>query len=153
MRRCAFSLVEVVLGIALVSAVLAPLLGMFLNSHRIGHSARRRVEVTLHGQMLIEAVAELDVDDFPPLKPGAETILLQDGGPGVAGSSKAWRQVADYFARKPPLEGLTRTLTARRLPTGEVLIALQIEWDAVAMDDRTRQTLDLAVVSTPRNWQ
>lgn len=152
-RRLAFSLVEALLGLIIVAAVLGPMLMLFGTTHRMGHSARRLVEVAGHGQALIEAIAELGPEELPALPAGAEAILLVDGASGAAGGGPQWAEIERYFGTRPPVDRLRRTIFGHRLPTGEVVVRIEIEWEAVAMDARTVQTLTLAMVASPRSWQ
>lgn len=153
--RSAVSLVEVLITLFILALALVPIISMFSSTHRIGHSARRMVDVTLHVQTLLEALAELEPADFPIVTPGQETILLADAGGGVgAGASPRYQEVVEFFTTRPvPVEGMKRTVIARRLPSGELAVRVEVEWDAVVGETKTQQKLVLPMLSTPRNWQ
>lgn len=154
-ERRGVSLVEVMLTLFILSMALVPIITMFSNTHRIGHSARRLVDVTLHVQTLLEALAELEPADFPPVVPDQEVILLADAGGGASASPSArYAEVAEFFTtRSVPVEGMKRTVIARRLRTGELAVRVEVEWDAVVGETKTQQKLVLPMLSTPRNWQ
>jgi hypothetical protein len=154
-RRRGVSLVEVLLTLFILALALIPIISMFSSTHRIGHSARRLVDVTLHVQTLLEALAELEPADFPVITPGQETILLADAGGGAsAGASARYQEVVEFFTTRPvPVEGMKRTVIARRLASGELSVRVEAEWDAVVGESRTQQRLVLPMLSTPRNWQ
>jgi len=154
-RRDAFSLVEVLLTLMILALALIPIISMFSSTHRIGHSARRMVDVTLYMQTLLEALAELEPADFPTVPPDQETILMTDGGGGAGpGASPRYDEVVQFFRTRPvPVDGMKRTVYAKRLRTGELRVRVEVDWDAVVGEEKTRQHLDLPMLSTPRNWQ
>jgi prepilin-type N-terminal cleavage/methylation domain-containing protein len=153
--RHGVSLVEVLLTLFILAVALVPIITLFTNTHRIGHSARRQVDVTLHVQMLLEALAELEPADFPTVSQDQETILLADQGGGVTGGASArYQEVVDMFRQqKVPVDGMKRTVIAKRLRSGELQIRVEVDWDAVVGEERTRQHLTIPMLSTPRNWQ
>lgn len=154
-RREGLSLVEVLITLFILAVALVPIISMFSSTHRIGHSARRLVDVTMHVQTLLEALAELEPQDFPVVTPGQETILLADAGGGAgAAASPRYQEVVEFFTTRPvPVEGMKRTVIARRLPTGELAVRVEVEWDRVVGEARTQHRLVLPMLSTPRNWQ
>ena len=151
-RSGGFSFLELLLTLGILAAALVPILTMYSSSHRIGHSARRLSEVTLHAQSILEALAELETAEFPAVPPGVETTLLSDAGPAASGGGKRYAEVEQYFSKKPPLE-MERSVTANRLPTGEMVLKITVKWYAVSHDASTEQTIALPMLSTPRNWQ
>lgn len=153
--RKAVSLVEVLLTLFILALAMIPIISMFSSTHRIGHSARRLVDVTLHVQTLLEALAELEPADFPAVTRNQEIILLADAGGGASsGTSPRYQEVVEFFTTRPvPVEGMKRTVIAKRLDTGELSVRVEVEWDAVVGESRTRQSLVLPMLSTPRNWQ
>lgn len=150
--RTAFSMVEVLLVLGILAVGIVPILSMYNSTHRVAHSAYRLTEVTLHAQAVLEALAELRIDEFPPVPPGEKTILLADDGPAAAASDPHFAQVEAYFKKKPPLE-MARVVTAERLATGEMLLRIEVKWRAVVGEDATMQTIVLPMLATPRNWQ
>lgn len=152
MRRQAFSLIEVVVSLLILSLALIPIINMFSASHRISHSSQRLVNVSLHGQMVLEAVAMMNPEDMPAIPADAEALLLADDGGGVGGGGPQFGQLKTFFAKPPPVT-MQRTVTGRRLPTGELLLKIKMEWLGVAQEDNTKQELTLRMLSTPRNWQ
>lgn len=153
-RDRGMSLVEVLITLVIISLALVPIIQVFSTSHRIGFSARRLVEVTLHAQTLVEALSELDQSDFPQITAGQQTILMSDTGGGSGSGTGKYGEVLDLFNRKPlPVEGMTRTIMANRLATGELELTIEVEWDAIVGEKKTRQKLTIPMLSTPRNWQ
>jgi prepilin-type N-terminal cleavage/methylation domain-containing protein len=147
------SLVEVLLTLVIISLALVPIIQVFSQSHRIGHSARRLVEVTMHAQSLLEALAELD-DTELPVPQGTEVIVLSDAGGGGFQGTGRYTEVEELFKRRPlPVEGMTRTIVAKKLATKELELRIDVEWDSVVGEKKTRQKLSLPMLSTPRNWQ
>lgn len=153
--RRGVSLVEVLLTLFILALAMIPIISMFSSTHRIGHSARRLVDVTLHVQTLLEALAELEPADFPTVTRNQELILLADAGGGAnAGSSARYQEVVEFFTTRPvPVEGMKRTVIAKRLDTGELAVRVEVEWDAVVGESKTKQQLVLPMLATPRNWQ
>jgi hypothetical protein len=145
-------MVEVVLCLGILSVALVPIVGLFSSSHRIGHSAQRLVDVTLHAQMLLEALAELDAEEIPSIPAGSEQTLMADGGPSPRRAGARFNELVQFFAKKPPVE-MTRTIVARRLASGELLLRVDVEWLAVARDPATRQAVSLRMLSIPRSWR
>ena len=148
----AFTLVEAVLVLAILSAAVVPVVTMYTASHRVAFSARRLTEVTLHAQDLLEALAELSVDEFPPVKVGQATTILTDGGQAAAGGSPRFAEVVAQFSKEPPVD-MDRVVTAERLPSGELLLKIQVDWKAITGEAATTQHLVLPMLATPRNWQ
>lgn len=150
--RGGFSLVEVLLVLGILAVGVVPVLQMYSASHRIAHSAHRLSEVTLHAQSILEALAELSLEEFPAVVKGERTVLLADQGPAAPGGGPRFAQVVEFFQKKPPLE-MARLVTAERLAGGELVIRVQVQWQAVVGEDATWQQIVLPMVSTPRNWQ
>lgn len=152
-RERGISLVEVLLTLVILSLVMVPIIQVFTSSHRIGFSAKRMVDVVVHVQALVEAVAELDPVDFPALSPGQESVLMDDEGRAGSGGTPRYQQVCDYFARPKPVEDMKRSILAKRLPTGEVEVRIEVTWFAILGEQRTEQKIVLPMLATPRNWQ
>ena len=147
-----FSLLEVMICLVILAFTLVPIVDMFSNSHRISHSSQRLVQVSLHGQMLIEAVAMMNPEDLPTIPVDAEVTLLSDDLGGVGGGGPQFASLNTFFQKPPPFK-MQRTLTGRRLPTGELLVRIKMEWLGVAQEDSTHQEITLRMLSAPRNWQ
>lgn len=154
-RRRALSLVEVLLTLVIFSLALAPIINLFTSAHRIGHAARRLVDVTLHAQAILEALAELEPVDFPAsIATSGQMTLMADSGGVTVGQSDRYDQVVAFFQRQPlPVAGMQRTVNARRLQTGELEVWIVVDWLAVIGEEKTKQTITLSMLSSPRNWQ
>src|SRR5687768_7386200 len=123
----AVSLVEVLLAYAILAVLLAPLIGMYTQSHRTGHSAIRRVEVTLHAQMLLEGLAALAPSDLPPREGGAESVLLSDEAAPAPGGGPGFLKVRKWFNKPLPFQ-MKRNAVAEVLPGGELLLRVDVTW-------------------------
>lgn len=150
-RRRAISLVEAIFVLGLLAAAAVPLVSMYLSSHRVAYTARRMTEVTLHAQDLVEALAELTAEEFPPV-PAGGTVLMADAGPPATGGGKRFAEVLDFF-RKPTPVPMERLVTAERYATGELMLHVTVRYEAVTGEPNTAQTLTLPMLATPRNWQ
>jgi hypothetical protein len=150
-RRIAFTLTEVLVLLGVLMLVVGPALTIHLSSQRIAHGARRQTEVTLHAQTILETLAVLSAEDFPAVDSGG-TVLLDDSGPAATGGGPAFEQIAAFFRKPPPFE-MHRMVTATRLPTGQLLLKLEVRWMAVVGETRTEQTLTLPMLANPKNWQ
>ena len=145
-------MVEVLLCLGILAMVLVPVVDLFTSFHRVSTGASRLVEVALHGQTLVEALAQMDPADLPELPAGTSRILIGDGQPDPAGAAGRLAAFVEYFHRRPPAD-VTRTITMKRLATGELAYRIQLEWLAITGDARTRQRVEIPVVGVPRNWQ
>jgi len=152
--RSGLSLLEVLLTLVILALILVPIIRVFTASHRIGYSAKRLVDVVVHVQALVEALAELEPADFP-VPPGDTTdkLLMDDEGKQEPGNTARYKEICDFFQRKPPVEGMKRELSAKRLATGEVEVRVHVTWTAVQGEQRTQQELTIPMLATPRNWQ
>ena len=146
------SLVEVLVTLVILSVSLVPIITLFTSSQRMGTSARKLVDVTLHAQTIVEALAQLDPADFPVVAAGQESTLLADGGPPLPGGSARFDEVAAFFAKPPPI-AMERRVTARRLASGEMLVRIDVAWQAVVGERATRHTISIPMLAAPRNWQ
>ena len=150
-RERGFSILEVLFSLVILALIMVPIIQIFSSSHRMGFSARRLVDVTIHVQSIVEAVSELDPADFPQVN--GEKVLMDDEAPPVGGGTAKYQEICDYFARKKPVDGMKRFIIATRLPTGEVELRIEVTWNAIQGEDRTQQKLVLPMLATPRNWQ
>lgn len=148
-HRDAFSLLEVVICLLIFGLALQPIMQMLTASHRMSVSARHLLDATVQAQTLLEAVGQLSTAELPPIPPGTETVILP--ARGVASGAGRWREVAAFFARPTPIP-MDRRVIARRFPTGELQLRVEVDWIALVHDEKTRQTLSLATFSTPRSW-
>ena len=159
--RRAVSLLEVLVALSILVLVVPSLFDLFTASQRIGHSARRQIDVVLHGQSLLEAVAGMQSADLPqvPIDNGGSTlthVLLSDHYPrsffASQNSSPRWQNMVALFFDTPPPLPMTRTISARQLATGEMVIQIDIEWESIQGEVRTEQSLQLEAFSTVENW-
>jgi len=58
--RRAFSLLELLICLAIFLIVLIPVTNLYLSSHRVGHAARKLVDATLHAQNLLDLASSID---------------------------------------------------------------------------------------------
>lgn len=149
--RAAFSLVEVVISLLILSTILVPIINMFVNSRRVSHSAGRMVEITLHCQMLLEALSHLEPRDLPEIDADSEILLLADGVALPGASSPNLQLLVDAFKKQPPLP-MQRKLAARRLATGELALRIEVTWLAVVGEERTRQKATFRMLTIPYSW-
>ena len=147
------SIIEVLITLVILAMVLVPIIQVFTSSHRIGFSAKRMVDVVVHVQSLVEAVAELDPVDFPPLTVNQESVLMDDDGRPCAGTTPNYQQVCDFFGRPKPIKDMKRSISAKRLQTGEVEVVIEVTWFAIEGEQRTEQKIVLPMLATPRTWQ
>lgn len=152
-RERGLSILEVLITLTILALILVPIIQIFSSSHRMGHSARRLVDVVVHVQSLVEAISELDPADFPPLTAGQETVLMNDDGRAGGGGTPRYQEIVDYFNRPRPIADMKRSLIAKRLTTGEVEVRIAVDWQGVLGEEKTRQKLVLPMLATPRNWQ
>ena len=140
-------------GLVILAAALGPIILMFMSSQRTSVSARRLLDATLHGQTVLEGLSLLEPADLPPIPPGGDVMLVKDPGGFLGGGSARFEEVARYFGRSVPFDGLTRKVEAHRAATGELILKMEMRWKSVVTDDRTAQVLTLEAVTAPRNWQ
>lgn len=138
--------------LGVLAAVTITVVPMYMSSRRIAHSARRLSDVTLHAQSILEALAEVELGEFPDVPAGEATVLFADQAPAAPGGGPRFEEVAAYFKKPPPLE-MERLVKARRLATGEMLLEIEVEWRAVVGEKETVQRIRLPMLATPRNWQ
>jgi Tfp pilus assembly protein FimT len=156
--RAAISLIEVLFTLVILALVLVPVIQVFTQTRRMSHSAQRLVDVTVHVQSLIEAVAGLEPKDLPSSAQSSggggttEVTLLSDSRPPDAGSAK-WQQVVDFFKKPPPVRGMERLLAVKFLPTGEAMLRVKVTWTAIEGEKKTEQSIELPMLCTPKNWQ
>ena len=147
-----FSLVEVLICLVIFALALVPIINLFSESHRVGHSAHRMMEASLSAQTLLEAVGQLDVSELPAVPASSEVVLLEDGGPPTGATAGRWPQVAAYFARPLPFE-MRRRVLAQRLPGGPLQVRVEVEWLATPGEPRTRQHQVLQSFASMRVWE
>jgi len=145
------SLVEVLVCVTILILALIPISTLFSSSHRIGHTARRHIAVTLQTQALLEAVAQLDTWELPAITPIGETTLLDDEQGFVANATGRWPQVVQYATRAKTAD-VFRKVVASRGADGRIRITVRSRWLSVAGDSRTWQTLVLSGFSSVRSW-
>ncbi|MBI2945996.1 MAG: prepilin-type N-terminal cleavage/methylation domain-containing protein [Candidatus Wallbacteria bacterium] len=150
-RARGFSLIEVVIGVGIFAAALVPMMDLVTSSTRMSVSAGRMLEATLHGQTLLQALAELEPAEFPPVATGDETVVLQDGASAAPGQGPRWQALAAYYAR-PTSFAMQRRALARRLAGGELAVRVEIVWTSTPGEADRTQTVSLQTLSTPRNW-
>jgi hypothetical protein len=150
--RAAFSLLEVIVCLAILVLALVPLSTMFSSSHRMGHIANRHIAVTLEAQALLEAFSQLELWEFPTLNPSGETCLMSDADGSIAQGSGRWSQVVRYV-KGSRMESDQRRVTANKDETGAVVITVQVDWMSVEGDRRTSQSMCLRGLSAVRGWE
>ena len=147
-RRRAFSLIEVLLCIGLLATILVPIIDVFTNSGRVSHSAGRLVDVALHAQMQLEALAQLEPHELPITGPDVEELLVADGLPLTPSGGTRFQEWLVRFQAAPGIT-MQRKVVARRLATGEVQLRLTVSWLGIEGDERTRQTATFRMLAVP----
>lgn len=152
-ERRGTTLLEIVIGLAILGLVLAPLMSLFTASRRASYAANRLIEVSMEAQMVLEALAQLEPADIN-LPPAGDVLVFTDQAPiGVTGSAR-YQSILDYFNARPRPASLLRKVTAHRLPgTNQLEFQLEATWIAVVGDTTTEQSLTMAMASIPRSWQ
>jgi Tfp pilus assembly protein PilV len=149
--RRAVSLVEALVCLLLLALVLVPVIDLAVSSRRASHSAARTIEIALHAQKLLEALARLDVHELPPVPEENEVLILADGVPLKRAGGDRFREVERLFEQQPPLAA-RRKVAAQRLATGEMLLRLDVDWTSVAGEERTRQRASFRMLASPGSW-
>lgn len=145
------SLVEVVVCLLILAAVVVPIMNMVIASRRASSSAGRIVDVSLHAQLLLEALSHVDPRDLPPIEPDTDVLLLDDRIPATADGGPAFRALVDVFRRPPPVP-MQRRVAAQRLPAGELALRVDVTWLAVVGEERTRQHASFRTLTVPWSW-
>lgn len=146
--RAGLSLVEVLLCLALLATIVVPIIDMFMNSAHVTVTSGRLVEVSLHGQMLLEALSQIEPRDLPQTTLDQEELVAADGlasGPSGEPRYQAWRAA---FQKKPPFP-MQRSVTIRRRSTGEAELGLMVTWQGTEGEEKTRQRIHIHMLSTP----
>lgn len=149
--RRAFSLLEVLVSLLILSLILVPIINMFMTSRRVSHSAGRTVDITIHCQMLLEALSHLEPRDLPEIEADSDLLLMADGVPVSSDGSPNFQLLLGAFKKPPPLP-MERKLSARRLPTGELALRIEVTWLAVVGEERTRQKATFRMLTIPFSW-
>lgn len=149
--RRGFSMVEVLISMIILALILVPIINMFMTSKRVSHSAGRTVEITLHAQMILEALSHLEPRDLPDIGPDEELLLMADGVALPTDGTDNFKLLLAAFKRPPPVT-MTRKLAAKRLPTGELALRIDVSWLAVVGEERTRQKATFRMLTIPWSW-
>lgn len=145
------SLIEIVIAVGIFAMALVPLIDLVVSSSRISVSATRMLDATLYGQTLLQALAELEPTEFPPVATGEERLILDGATAPSSGGGPRWQALMAYCAL-PPVFTMQRRAFARRMPGGELVVRVELEWAAAPTDTARVQRVSLQTLSTPRNW-
>ena len=155
-ERRGASMLEVVIGVVILSLALVPLLSLFMSSRRVGYSAKRLLDVSVNAQTVLEALSGLEESDYPmTFVPGSAQTILDDDYPVATSGKPRFDQIAKYFFREPgpPLKDMKRQVQVERLAGGELFLKFVVEWEGIIGEQGTLQTTSLTMLSTPRNWR
>jgi hypothetical protein len=145
----------VLVCLVILTLALVPIINLFTSIHRISHSSQRLVEASLHAQMLLEAVAEMDPEELDWIPDGGQAVIAQHGVASPASPGRQLPAFVAYFQRPPPVAGMERTVAATRLgaPGRELTIKVRVTWLGVVGEESTRQSIELSMLANPRSWQ
>lgn len=161
--RTGLSMLEVLIAASLFVVALVPVSLLFGSARRVGVSADRLLRASNHAQMLLDAVAHLEVADLPPLGAGT-TVLLDDQGGGAPPNGTRWDEIRAWFETTLPFdppEGSTappdptpvqRRLVAEDLGPGGTLLKLEIAWQRLPTVPELEYRLVMVSLIPPDRW-
>lgn len=139
------------MSLMILASILVPIINMFINSRRVSHSAGRMVDITLHCQLLLEALSHLEPRDLPDIDQDSEVLLMADNVSLPSDGSDRFKQLVTAFKKPTPVP-MERKLAARRLPTGELALRCDVTWLAVVGEEKTRQKATFRMLTIPWSW-
>ena len=143
----AFSLIEVLFCLAILSVLLLPIMDMLITSNRAAAAARRTLDTTLYAQNLLESMAALSPEELPEGEGdllGFSGIPLEERAPGVR-----WQRVVPDLRAPPPFPLNGREIRIKRIGDN-VEISIVVEFLGVPGDPTTRQRIILRELSVKR---
>lgn len=143
------SILEVLIAAVLLLVLSIPLITLVGSANRIGYSADRMLAATLHAQVILDALGQLEAGEMP-LGVAGETVLFDEGSGLVPGDNGRWAEVEAFFALDPPF-AMERRVVAERLPTGDVVLTVEIGWRAQPDQPATRM-VELSSLAFPPVW-
>lgn len=147
------SILEIVLGLAIFAIAMPAILQLFTNLNRTTYAADRLVDATIHGQMILEAVLELQQDELPTIPATGSVVLFQDGVGVLPGGTSRWDEVVAFLAQPVPVPGMIRTITAERFAADDrLLLVVSLEWRRVGHEAGNVQSIRLQGTSTSLGW-
>ncbi len=154
LRRSGFSVLEIVIAITLFLVAMVPIVSLFTQVNRTSYASNRLLDATLHGQLALEAILELEPDELPALADTDQKILFDDvTGLRLTGGPR-WDEIIAYLSLPPPFPMSNRRIVAETFgDPGKISITVEIRWLRVAQDENTSRSIELRGVSSPRGWR
>lgn len=146
--RRAFSLMEVLICVLILSMIIVPILDMSVNSAQVSKRSGRLVEVTMHCQSLLEALSQLGPHELPETPVDTDELLAADEVPRAAAGGPRFDEWLTAFKKKPPLP-MKRVVIARRHTTGEVAVRINVTWLAGEGEQRTLRKATFRMLAVP----
>jgi len=155
MRRDAFSLLELVIGVTIFALAFIPIVELLSTSRRTAASSLRFLEASSYAQTLLEAIEPLDASELPA--GDGEWTLLSSQGAAAAGTGTRWPEVQRFFDAPPPFPMTARVVTATRVPNAadptrpdRVLLRVRVEFLRVVTIEDSEQDVSLEGMLDPR---
>lgn len=163
--RRGLSLLEILIASAIFVVLIVPSIALVLSANRLSFSANRLLDVTLYGQMLLEALQLCPPDAYLAVPDGAELVIFETAGaPPPPGPPVAFappvppvppppigEQVTALLGHEPPFPySVKRLVRVIGLPGDHVGVLLELTFDRLPDDPATAHTLVLRGTLTRR---
>lgn len=178
-KRPGLTLIEVLICAVLMVVALIPTVLIFRSANRVSYSADRLLQATLHGEVVIESLAQLTPEEFPGLgpnpTPGLPIALFDDaqGGFQIQGNGTRWEEMVAFMqisstalnrVEDPLASRVGKPFEMNRrievVPVSDdpskppkILIRISMEWKGLPTDPQPNRGIVLETLGHPALWQ